>query len=438
METPTSGPPRQGHPFAALRHRSFALFFSGALISNTGTWLGNLTVPYVLYQSTGSAVWVGLAAAAQFGPALVLSPLGGLLADSMDRRLLLLWTQAALGGVAVAMWVQWAFGLHSPVLLIVLLTLFGVFNGVNNPAWQSLVNDLVPRRDVVSAVTLNSLQFNLARAVGPALAGVLLATLGAPWAFFFNAVSFAVVVVTLLLVRTNRAAAGRRVPRKSFVAQWRQAASHLASSRPLLLAVALCCLAGMLSNPIFSLTVVFAETVYFTDTVGLGLLTAALGAGSVLYALSGLLRTRRPPAFARRAVLGIAALGVGHVLLGVLPGLGWGLASAVVIGAAFLAAMSTFNSVIQLLAPDELRGRILAVRHMAFSTSVAAGSLAAGFLTDALGVQAACILLGAVLLFAAAVLICMPRMMALLNRASGAATPKTTGEKETPEPNSTR
>lgn len=430
MATPASGPARQGHPFAALRHRGFALFFCGALVSNTGTWLGNLTVPYVLYQSTGSAVWVGFAAAAQFGPALLLSPLGGLLADSLDRRLLLLWTQVAMGGVAAAMWMQWASGLHSPALLIGLLTLFGIFNGLNNPAWQSLVNDLVPRRDVLSAVTLNSLQFNLARAVGPALAGVLLATMGATWAFFFNAVSFAVVVVTLLFVRPCRTVA-KPAHRQGFAAQWRQAGSHLASSRPLLLAVVLCCLAGMFSNPIFSLTVVFAETVYFTDTVGLGLLTAALGTGSVVYALTGLLTGGRRPDFARRAVLGITGLGLGHMLLSLLPGLGWGLASAVLIGAAFLAVMSTLNSVIQLLAPDRLRGRILAVRHMAFSTSVAAGSLAAGYLTDAVGVQATCLLIGVVLLLAGAALLCLPRVTALLDRAAA-------GEKESPGPNSIR
>ena len=436
-----TGPAVQGHPFAALRHRGFALFWTGALLSNTGTWLGNLTVPYVLYQSTGSAFWVGLAAAAQFGPALVLSPLGGLLADSLDRRRLLLWTQMCMGAVAVAMWLQWSSGLHSPALLIALLTLSGVFNGLNNPAWQSLVNDLVPRGDVLSAVTLNSLQFNLARAVGPALAGVLLATLGATWAFFFNAVSFAVVVVSLLFVRAYRTME-RPAHREGFVVQWRRAGAYLASSRPLLLAVALCCVVGMLSNPVFSMTVVFAETVYRTDTIGLGLLTAALGAGSVLYALAGLLPRRRPPSFARRAQVGITVLGIGHVLLGVVSGLGGGIIAAVLIGAAFLAAMSTFNSVIQLLAPDPLRGRILAARHMVFSTSVAAGSLLAGLLTDALGVRTAFLLLGGALLLAALVLACVPRVAALLDCAgagAGAAegSPKD-ADPETPGPNSTR
>lgn len=453
MSAVAAAPLPQGHPFAALRHRGYALFWGSALVSNTGTWLGILTVPYVLYQATGSAFWVGLAAAAQFGPALVLSPLGGLLADSVDRRVLLLWTQVCLGAAALAMWVQWASGLHSPVLLITLLTISGVFNGLNNPAWQSLVNDLVPRQDVISAVTLNSLQFNLARALGPALAGVLLATLGATWAFFLNAVSFSAVVVALLFVRAHRAVA-KPSSRQGFAAQWREAAVYLASSRPLLLAVALCCLVGMLSNPIFSMTVVFAETVYHTDAIGLGLLTAALGAGSVLYALAGLLRRRRQPSFARAAVLGVTALGAGHVLLGSVSAMGWGIAAAVLIGAAFLAAMSTFNSVIQLLAPDALRGRILAVRHMVFSTSVAVGALLAGALTDALGVRTAFLILGAGLALAALILFCFPGAAALLNRAASPAKPRPQASmgrqklrnvqgrkrqpKETAGPNSTR
>ena len=249
--------PQRGGSLAAFQHRSYTIFWLGALISSTGTWLGNLTVPYVLYQATGSALWVGWAAAAQFAPAFLLAPLGGSLADTRDRRRLLMSTQGALGIIALLMWLQWASGLHEPLVLIGLLTLFGIFNGINNPAWQSLVNDLVPREHVQSAVTLNSLQFNMARAVGPAIAGLLLATLGATWAFFFNAVSFALVLVALLYVRQHRTraiafASGR------FIRQWREALGFLWTSRPIALAILLCCVVGLFGNPIFNLTVVFA------------------------------------------------------------------------------------------------------------------------------------------------------------------------------------
>lgn len=414
MTTMATNPPPQGHVYAAFRHRGFSLFWCGALISNTGTWLGNLTVPYVLYQSTGRVVWVGVAVAAQFAPALLLSPLGGLLADSVDRRILLLWTQVSLGVVATMMWLQWALGWHSPLLLIALLTLFGVCNGINNPAWQSLISDLVPRQDVLSAVTLNSLQFNLARAIGPAIAGVLLASLGVTWAFFFNAVSFSVVVVALMCIRPHRTSLPK-AERSSFLTQWGQALRYFLGNRPLVLAVVLCCLVGLAGNPIFSLTVVFAETIYATDAVGLGWLTAALGAGAMLYALTGLVGKSSAPSMSGRLLGGMVILGVGHLALAFFPHFAAGVVAALAIGAAFLAAMSTLNTVIQLLAPDGLRGRLLALRHMAFSASVAAGALLSGVAAEAWGVRETTLVLGVVFLVAAAVLVSAPRLSGLLN-----------------------
>lgn len=436
MITPAGGTPHRGS-LAAFRHRGFTLFWIGALISSTGTWLGNLTVPYVLYQQTDSAVWVGLAAAAQFGPAFVLAPLGGSLADTVDRRVLLMWTQAGLGLVAVAMWIQWSVGAHEPALLIVLVTVFGVLNGLNNPAWQSLVNDLVPREDVLSAVTLNSLQFNLARAVGPAVAGVLLATLGASWAFLLNAVSFAIVVVTLAFVRQHRSRV-RTPAGRGFLVQWRDTVRYMAGSSPMLLAIGLCCLVGLLGNPVFNLTVVFAETVYATDAIGLGVLTAALGAGAVLFALAGLLRRGGPLSFARRIILAITALGLALVAMGAAPGYGLGVLAAVGVGAAFLASFAALNSVIQLLAPDDLRGRVLAVRHMVFSATIALGVLLGGVLTDVWGVRLTTALLGAALLLAVAVIVLVP---VLVPGAAGAAVLDRAGDDPAQDPrerNSTR
>lgn len=419
MSRTISAPPPQGASFAAFRHRGYALFWAGAMISNTGTWLGNLAVPYVLFQITGSATWVGIAAAAQFGPALLLSPVGGLLADSVDRRKLLFWTQAGLGAIAVLMWLQWASGLHSPWLLIALLTLFGILNGINNPAWQSLVNDLVPREDLVSAVTLNSLQFNLARAMGPAIAGILLAGLGATWAFFFNAVSYVVVVVTLIFVRTYRNVepAGHV---RGFVNQWSQALRFLFSSRPLVVAVLMCCLVGFASNPIFSLTVVFAEAVYGVDARGLGLLTAALGIGSVLYALLSLAVRRRTGTFGRTLTWALLVLGLGHIGYSVFDWFSVGVLCGVVIGAAFLAAMATLNSVIQLGAPDALRGRIMAARHMVFSTSVAVGTLLSGIVADAWSVQGTTLILGVILLLAGLVWTVSPKLRQKLDLGASA------------------
>ncbi|WP_431710556.1 MFS transporter [Glutamicibacter uratoxydans] len=404
-----AGSAPQSGLFAALRHRNYAIFWVGALISNTGTWLGNLTVPYVLFQATGSATWVGIAAVAQFGPVMILSPVGGLLADSVDRRKLLLWTQLTLFIVAALMWLQWLSGLHEPWLLVLLLTLAGAANGVNNPTWQSLVNDLVPRTEVYSAVTLNSLQFNLGRAIGPAVAGVLLASLGATWAFFFNALSFAGVLVALLFVRAYRSI---KKPAKSlgFAVQWKQTLGYLSRSDILIACILLSCVVGFAANPIFNLTVVFAETVYQTDPLGFGVLAAALGVGAVLFVVGGLFTKMKSVNLARQLVIGLVVLAIGHALYAWIGTFAMGIVAGLMIGAAFLAVTSILNSLIQLTAPDTLRGKILAARHMVFSSSIGLGGFISGYLSDIWGVQWATFVLGVILLITSMVLIASKKM----------------------------
>src|SRR5690606_35270542 len=179
--------------------------------------------------------------------------------------------------------------------------------------WQALVNDLVPRSEVFSAVTLNSLQFNLARAIGPAIAGVLLASIGPTWSFFFNALSFFGVLLALVFMKTyrKREKSGKIL---GFAAQWKHAHGFIAGSRMLVACFALSCLVGFAANPIFNLTLVYAERVYGIDALGFGVLAAALGVGSVLFVLGGLLRSRKTASLPRQLVLGLAALAIGHVL----------------------------------------------------------------------------------------------------------------------------
>mgnify|MGYP002622529528 CR=1 FL=1 len=362
-------------------------------VSNTGTWLSNLTVPYVLYQATHSAVWVAWAAVAQFAPGLIFAPLGGTLADRRDRRLLLLWAQIGLAVVGFLMWVHWAFGARQPVVLIGLLTLLGFLNGINNPAWQSLVNDLVPRPDVFSAVTLNSLQFNLARAFGPGVAGALLATLGPSWAFFLNAVSFLFVIGALLVVRPH---ATRQRPRVREHPGWRDVFGVIRGNPGIQLTILVSVAIGLFANPIFQLTVVFAADVYVVGPVGLGLLTSALGVGSVLFAFAGALRRARSR-LGRSVSRGLVVLAVSLVAMGIMPNLPLGIVAATAVGAGFLASISGVNTALQLLSGDLVRGRVLAIRHMFYSAAIPAGSMLQGIATDAWGVRWATIGAGTIL-----------------------------------------
>ncbi|HAS12372.1 MAG TPA: MFS transporter, partial [Acidimicrobiaceae bacterium] len=199
---------------AALRIPDFRRFWIGATISNSGTWMQNVTVPYVLFQLTDSATWVGLASFLQFLPALFMGPLGGTLADRYPRRTVLLVAQSALALAAVGLWLLWSSGVAEPWSITAMVALFGAIAGTSIGAWQAFVSELVPRHLLLNAVTLNSAQFNAARAVGPALGGLVLGTLGPSWAFGLNALSY---VAVLFALATIHPAPVERAPRSGSV-----------------------------------------------------------------------------------------------------------------------------------------------------------------------------------------------------------------------------
>lgn len=367
----------------AFRHRDYRIFWVGALLSNTGSWLLNLTLAYVLFQLTGSALWVGAAVAAQFLPMVVLSPLGGSLADHRPRRRILLVMQTAMAAVALALWLAWTLELRNPLLLLALVALIGALNGVSMPSWQGFVHDLVPREDLLSAVTLNSLQFNAARAIGPAFAGVLIATLGPSWAFGINAMSFGFVIVALLLVRAGRDAV--RTPKTSSVArQFRAALDYVRTQPGLIMSMLVAATVGFLGNPMFSFTVVFAGDVFDVGPVALGFMNAALGIGA--FAAAPIVGGARWAASRSRLVaVGLATYSVGLVVFALAPGYGVGLAAGVVIGACFLAVVASINTATQVIVADSFRGRVLALRLMVFTLAAPLGSLAWGATSDLIG-----------------------------------------------------
>lgn len=399
-QTPSRGGLR--HSLRAFRHRDYLIFWLGALASNTGTWLSNLTVPYVLYRMTGSALWVGLVSVAQFAPGILLSPVGGILADRYRRKRVLLTTQSGMAVAAVLMWAAWVLGWHEPVLLLALVCLTGLFHGLNVPSWQSFLSDLVPRQDLHSAVTLNSLQFNAARSVGPAIAGVLLAALGPAWAFLLNAGSFLCVLGALLLVRPAYAASRRHAPEGGVVRQLTGAFAYIRRQPGIIVGLVISVLVGVLGNPLFQLTVVFAESVFRVDAVALGLMNAALGVGAVIAApiVTGW-RGLRLSQVARWALV---TYGAAIAAFGAAPHYLFGVAALVVVGGCFLAVVSTVNTATQLIVADHMRGRVVACRSMLYTASFPVGGMLQGALADWFGVRASVVGAGATMLLAALVL----------------------------------
>ncbi|HUP86040.1 MAG TPA: MFS transporter [Acidimicrobiales bacterium] len=377
--------PAQGlrHAARAFRHRDFTIFWLGALASNTGSWVQNLAVPFVLYQITKSAFWVGLSTFTQFLPVMLLGPLAGSVADRFDRRRVLLVTQSLMALGAMALWAVWAGGVRSPLAILAVVAVSGVFAGINIPSWQSFVNDLVPRKDLLSAVTLNSLQFNAARALGPGIAGILLASLGASWAFFLNGVSFLFVLGALLLVR-NRQPARTSALTGGFLRQFRRAMAYTRQQPGILIGIVVAVLVGALGNPVFQFTVVFAAEVYKVGPLGLSLLNVTLGLGAVLAAplVSGW------DAIFTRAVLvrwGLVTYGLAIVAFAIAPVYLIGLLALVVVGGGFLVVISATNTSVQVIVADHMRGRVMALRIMAFTGAYPVGALLQGSLSDVIG-----------------------------------------------------
>lgn len=367
----------------AFRYRDFRIFWIGALVSNTGTWVLNLTLPFVLFELTGSALWVGAAVAAQFLPMFMFSPLGGSVADQYPRRSVLLVMQLAMGVGAALIWLAWVSDLRNPWVLLLLVAVVGALNGVSMPSWQGFVHDLVPREDLLSAVTLNSLQFNAARAIGPAIGGVMLATLGPAWAFGLNAVSYAFIIAALLLVRAGR---GLRVARSTlpFTRQIRSAVGYIKGQPGIVMALIIAFTVGFFGNPVFSFTVVFAGAVFAVGPVQLGIMNAALGVGA--FAAAPLVGgSRFAPRLSVVAGSGLVAYGAMLILFALAPSYGISILALVVIGACFLSVVASINTAGQMIVADSYRGRVLALRMMVFTVAAPTGGLAQGWLADQVG-----------------------------------------------------
>jgi MFS family permease len=392
---------------AVLKNSNFAIFWSAALVSNMGMWMSNLTIPFVLYQITGSAIWVGLFALANFVPSVMLSPLGGVIADRFDRRKVLIITQLGAASAAAALWLVWLSGVREPVFLLVPVIFSGVFAGFNMASFMAFINDLVPRHQLRAAVTLNSIQFNVARAFGPLIAGVLLATAGPSWALFFNFVSYVLVVVALNIIRARDKQQLVHTTEK-VRRQLANAVRYMWGNAGIKLALIGGFIGGVLGQPIYSMSVVLAHTVYNVDEFHYGLLNAALSIGAIMSIplLAG--GAKRFP-LSRAVGWGMAGGAGGLIAIAMIQDYWVALPVFVITGAALILVMAGTNTVVQLLVRDDLRGRVMAVRQMSFMTAVPLGAMLGGVTSDVVGVQPFLMLCGVTMLCALIAMRMLPR-----------------------------
>ena len=370
----------------ALNHRDFRLFWSGQLVSLTGRWMQSVGLAWLVLELTNSPVGLGIVNALQFAPLLILAFIAGALADRFPKRRLMIVAQFGLMLPALGLAALVGSGVIQYWHVAVLAAVIGIFNSLDMPARQSLVTELVGKEDLVNAVALNSAVFNLARVIGPAVAGIVIARYGLAAVFLANGVSYLAVLIALGAMRTGGLpyASGSRTLREDIVEGLRYAiASPLIS---LVLGLVLAVSVFVINHTV--LVPLFARDVLREGVTSLGFLMAAIGVGALIGALAlARLGHGRPPL----AVLIASALVVSAGILSLALVRRFWLAAGVlfVAGVAQIVFLAGSNTTLQLTARDELRGRVMSLYALVFSGVTPIGALLIGFLAEALGVPVA-------------------------------------------------
>ncbi len=386
--------PESVGPLAAFHYREFSVFFGAGLLSNTGTWMQTVTVPFVVDQLTHSTALVGLSAFAAFFPATLVGPLAGSLSDRYDRRTVLIWAQVVMMSMAAALWVTWATGVANTPIILVCVVISGLGAGITTAAWQSFVPQLVPRPVLLSAVRLNSMQFTGARAFGPALAGLVLATLGPSAAFGFNAISFLAVIGALLMIVA-------RPPTKSgsgvkVLAHFREGLRYARQRPALYVSVLMVILIALFGVAIVQLIEPISRHVFHVGAGEYGLMSAAYGLGAVI---GGVFTVAYGDTFHRShlAFTGLALMAAGDLVLGVAPEYGLALVALLGMGLAQVLCMVSCNTAIQVNVDESFRGRASSMFTMSFFAAAPIGALVGGIVGDLLNLRVTVVAAAAIL-----------------------------------------
>jgi MFS family permease len=366
----------------SLKHRNFQLFFGGQIISLVGTWMDTAAEALLVYRLTGSSLLLGTVAFAGQIPIALCATAGGYVADRFDRRKIVITTQTLsmiLAGILAFLTLTHRVTVGE---VIVLAALMGVVNGFDIPTRQAFLVQMVGREDLMNAIALNSSMFQGARVVGPVVAGMIVYKIGEGWCFFANSASYIAVIAGLLMMRVARRIPERRTDSPlRHVTEGFRFARNTVPIRALLLLIALVSLVGM---PYSVLMPVFAVKVLHGTARTYGMLMGATGVGALLGGLT--LASRRGVSGLGRWVA-IACGGFGTCLV-LFSQSRWYLASLCVLvpmGFSMMTQMASSNTLIQVMVPDRLRGRIMGVYSIVFMGMAPLGSLLCGALAERIG-----------------------------------------------------
>ena len=371
------------YAFRALNHRNFRLFFMGQFVSRVGFWMQNMAQAWLVYRLTESSLMLGLVAFAGQVPTLILGLLAGVVADRFSRyRVILLMLVLALiqalvlGILTVGGWITaWQ--------VFALALIAGMIQAFEMPARQSFLMEIVGRDDITSAVALNSTLVNGARIIGPALAGLFVAGFGEGVCFLFNGLSYVPIILGFLAMRLPPRADADQ-PRSSTGAFIREGVTYAFRTPAIRLLLILISLISLISTPYTVLMPVFAGDILRSGPNGMGMLMGAAGAGAVVGALL-LARHQDTEKLGRVMAIALIRFGIGLLLFSWSENFWLSMLVLPLVGSGFMVPMSVTNTLLQTLAPDHLRGRVMSLFFIMFMGAPPIGSLLAGFLAPIIG-----------------------------------------------------
>ncbi len=376
--------PIKANPFASLRHRNFQLYFGGQLISNAGTWMQVIAQGWLVYQLTHSELILGIVGFAAAVPSLLVSPWGGVVVDRVPKRSLLIITQASAMLLAFILAALTFTDTVKEWHIVLLAAGLGLVNAFDGPARQAFVVEMVGREDLPNAIALNSMMFNSARVIGPALGGMLLALVGAAWCFTINGISFVAVIIGLWAMQLPP-----HQPQPVHETPWKQLVSGLqyVSRQPELLGLILLSLIFSIFGISYATVLpAFVEKVLHQGAASYGWVNALIGAGAVIgaFAIANQYGVKWRGAWLQASAIGFPLVLAAFAYATYFP---LSLALALGLGVGFMVQFTMINTLLQTRVEDRLRGRVMALYTLTFFGFAPFGNLAVGALSERIGLS---------------------------------------------------
>ncbi|HEY6730567.1 MAG TPA: MFS transporter [Solirubrobacterales bacterium] len=378
------------HSFNSLEVPNYRRYFAGQLISLSGTWMQTVAAIWVILTLTDSGVAVGLTTALQFLPMLLIGAWGGLLADRIPKRRLLITTQALMAIPAIGLFAVTATGVVTPWMVYLAVFAMGSVNAIDNPTRQSFVIEMVGPDRVVNAVSLNSVIVQAARIVGPAIAGLMIATVGVVPCFGLNALTFVAMIFALWRMDPSRLQAAPVAPREPGAI--RAGLRYVRATPELLVPLALMAFVGTLGFNFQVVLPLLAKFSFESGAMTYAILVTAMAVGSIAGALVNGHHGRTGP---RLIAGGALAFGASALLAAAMPSLALEVVMLALLGAASVTFAATINSTLQLAVSPEMRGRVMALYSVVFLGSTPIGGPLAGWLAQSYDPRVALVLAGA-------------------------------------------